>query len=201
MKKIIEVSIGGINFTVEDDAYFRLKDYLKRFEDTIPDKREAREVMEDVEARVAEIFQKEIKYSNQVVDMKLIQVVIDHLGEVESDYSNEPNTGNARSQENNRSQSTYSDQEYTRGSKKFYRDTDSRMIAGVCSGLSAYTGVDVTIIRVLFVALAFAYGTAFLVYIILWFVAPKAYSVAQKLEMRGYAPTAENIRKYTSQNK
>ncbi len=52
MKKIIEVSIGKINFTMEDDAYFRLKEYLKRFEDTIPDKNEAREVMEDVEARV-----------------------------------------------------------------------------------------------------------------------------------------------------
>ena len=38
MKKVIEVSIGGINFTMEDDAYFRLKDYLKRFEETIPDK-------------------------------------------------------------------------------------------------------------------------------------------------------------------
>lgn len=198
MKKIIEVSIGGINFTVEDDAYFRLKDYLKRFEDTIPDKREAREVMEDVEARVAEIFQKEKKYSNQVVDMKLIQVVIDHLGEVEGNSNDSRNT---RSEENNNFQSTYSDQEYTKGNKKFYRDVDSKMIAGVCSGLSAYTGVDVTIIRVLFVVLAFAYGTAFLVYIILWFVAPKAYSVAQKLEMRGYAPTAENIRKYTSQHK
>lgn len=87
MKKVIEVSIGGINFTMEDDAYFRLKDYLKRFEETIPDKQEAREVMEDVEARVAEILQKEIKYSNQVVDMKQVQTVIDHLGEVDSKSS------------------------------------------------------------------------------------------------------------------
>ena len=83
MKKVIEVSIGGINFTMEDDAYYRLKEYLRRFEETISDKKEAREVMEDVEARVAEIFQKEMKFSNQVVDMKLVQVVIDHLGEVE----------------------------------------------------------------------------------------------------------------------
>jgi len=193
MKKVIEVSIGKINFTMEDDAYFRLKEYLKRFEDTIPDKNEAREVMEDVEARVAELFQKEMRYPNQVVDMTLVQIVIDHLGEVESaSYSQEKNTS-----------STYSsyDADYTKGDKRFFRDIDSKMIAGVCSGLSEYTGIDVTIIRVVFVVLAFAYGTAILAYIILWVVAPRAISVAQKLQMRGYAPTADNIRKYTSQYK
>ncbi|GHV15120.1 hypothetical protein FACS1894169_05570 [Bacteroidia bacterium] len=195
MKKIIEVSIGSINFTMEDDAYIRLKEYLKRFESTIPDKREAQEIMEDVEARVAEIFQKEMKFTNQVVDMKLVQTVIDHLGEVE-------NNGNGTGTQNSeRSQNSYSDQRYTQGDKRFHRDVDNKMVAGVCSGLAAYTNIDVTIIRVIFAALSFAYGTAILIYIVLWFVAPKAINISQKLEMRGYAPTAENIRKYTSQNK
>ncbi|NDV95172.1 PspC domain-containing protein [Dysgonomonas sp. 521] len=192
MKKVIEVSIGGINFTVEDDAYFRLKDYLKRFEETIPDKQEAREVMEDVEARVAEIIQKEMRFSNQVVDMKQVQTVIDHLGEIDM----EANTHEA-------GYNTYNayDKDYTRGDRRMYRDTDEKMVAGVCSGLALYLGIDVTIIRVVFAAASFLYGTAILVYCILWIVMPKAVSVAQKLELRGYAPTAENIRKFTSQHK
>ena len=195
MKKIIEVSIGSINFTMEDDAYIRLKEYLKRFESTIPDKKEAEEIMIDVEARVAEIFQKEMKFTNQVVDMKLVQTAIDHLGEVE-------NNGNGtQAQNSERSQNSYTDQRYTPGEKRFHRDMDNKMVAGVCSGLAAYTNIDVTIIRVIFAALAFAYGTAILIYIILWFVAPKALTISQKLEMKGYAPTAENIRKYTSQYK
>lgn len=193
MKKVIEVSIGGINFTMEDDAYYRLKEYLRRFEETISDKKEAREVMEDVEARVAEIFQKEMKFSNQVVDMKLVQVVIDHLGEVEPKTQNENQTS---------SQSSYdTGEEYSKGGKKFYRDMDDKMLAGVCSGIATYTGVDVTIIRLIFVALAFAYGSAILAYFILWIVSPRAETIAQKLELRGYAPTADNIRKFTSQRK
>ncbi|HMM04552.1 MAG: PspC domain-containing protein [Dysgonomonas sp.] len=193
MKKVIEVSIGGINFTMEDDAYYRLKEYLRRFEETISDKKEAREVMEDVEARVAEIFQKEMKFSNQVVDMRLVQVVIDHLGEVETKTQNENQSS---------SQSNYDPgEEYTRGNKKFYRDMDDKMLAGVCSGIATYTGVDVTIIRLIFVALAFAYGSAILAYFILWIVSPRAETIAQKLELRGYAPTADNIRKFTSQRK
>lgn len=192
MKKVVEVSIGKINFTMEEDAYFRLKEYLRRFEETIPDREEAKEVMEDVEARVAEIFQKEKKFPNQVVDINLVQVVIDHLGEVETESKDE-------------GQSSYtnysSEQDYTKGNRKFYRDVDSKMVAGVCSGLSEYTGIDVTIIRVVFVVLAFAYGTSILTYIVLWIVAPRALNVAQKLELRGYSPTAENIRKFTSQHK
>lgn len=194
MKKIIEVSIGSINFTMEDDAYIRLKEYLKRFESTISDKKEAEEIMEDVEARVAEIFQKEMKFTNQVVDMKLVQTAIDHLGEVEN------NSDGNKTQNSERNQNSYSER-YTQGDKRFHRDIDNKMVAGVCSGLAAYTNIDVTIIRVIFAALSFAYGTAILIYIILWFVAPKAITVSQKLEMRGYAPTAENIRKYTSQYK
>lgn len=194
MKKVIEVNIGGINFTMEDDAYFSLKDYLKRFEETIPDKQEAQEVMEDVEARVAEIFQKEMKFSNQVVNVKLVQIVIEHLGEVEPDRK-QTNTNT-----NNQSGSM-NDQSYTLGERRLFRDTDEKMIAGVCSGLAAYLGIDVTIVRIIFVVLFIVYGTGLFTYIILWIVVPKALSVAQKLQMRGFATTADNIRKYTSQHK
>ncbi|MDR0825228.1 MAG: PspC domain-containing protein [Prevotella sp.] len=192
MKKVIEVSIGGINFTMEDDAYSRLNEYLKCFEETIPDKQEAHEVMEDVEARVAELFQKEMKYSNQVVGMRQVQTVIDHLGKIESktSSSHEFETG-----------SYYSDNDYTKGNKRLYRDVDEKKIAGVCGGLSLNFGVDVTLIRVLFVVIAFLSGTSIIVYLVLWVVMPRALTVTQKLEMRGYAPTAENIRKFTSQHK
>ena len=40
-------------------------------------------------------------------------------------------------------------------------------------------------------------GTAgFWVYIILWIVVPKALTPAQQCEMRGLAPTAENLAKF-----
>lgn len=87
------------------------------------------------------------------------------------------------------------------GEKKFYRDMDGKMLAGVCNGIATYTKIDVTIIRILFVVLAFAYGITIISYLVIWIVAPKATSIAQKLQLRGYATTAENIRKFTSQHK
>jgi len=192
MKKVIDVSIGGINFTMEDDAYYRLQGYLRRFEDTIPDKVEAKEVMEDVEARVAEIFQKEMRFPNQVVDMKLVQTVIDHLGEI----GTEPESGT-----DSFSGGYKNTEGYTLGEKKLYRDGDNKILGGVCSGMSAYFNVDVTLIRVLFAFTAFFYGITVFLYIILWIAMPKARYVLDKLRMHGYAPTAENIRKYNYEHK
>lgn len=194
MKKIVDVSIGGINFTMEEDAYYKLQNYLRRFEDTIPDKQEAKEVMEDVEARVAEIFQKEMKYSNQVVEVKLVQIVIDHLGEIEieQEASNtfESSTGSYKNAEG-----------YTLGEKKLYRNTDNKFLGGVCSGLAAYFSIDATLIRILFVLTAFFYGITIIVYIVLWIVLPKARYVMDKLRMHGYATTAENIKKFNNEHK
>ncbi|MDR1091085.1 MAG: PspC domain-containing protein [Prevotella sp.] len=194
MKKIIEVSIGSINFTMEDDAYIRLKEYLKRFESTIPNKTEAREIMEDVEARVAEIFQKEMRFANQVVNMKLVQTVIDHLGEIESE-AKAPD-GNASGSGDDKNPAGY-----TIGEKKLFRDYDHKVLGGVCSGLSAYFNVDITLIRILFAFTAFLYGVTVFLYIVLWIAIPRARYVIDKLKMHGYAPTAENIKKYNYEYK
>jgi phage shock protein PspC (stress-responsive transcriptional regulator) len=71
------------------------------------------------------------------------------------------------------------------------------VFGGVCSGLSAYFGVDMVLVRVLFIAALFLGGFGFWLYIIIWVVAPKATTTAQKLEMHGEPVTMENIWNYT----
>lgn len=51
--------------------------------------------------------------------------------------------------------------------KKLYRDLDNKKISGVCSGLSDYLDVDVTIIRVIWLVMLLCAGTGLLVYIIM----------------------------------
>lgn len=84
--------------------------------------------------------------------------------------------------------------------KKFYRDEDDKVLGGVCGGLAAYFGVDVSVIRLLFVISVFVFGTGFLAYIILWIVAPKAETLTQKMEMKGEPVTLENIETNIKQN-
>jgi phage shock protein C len=57
--------------------------------------------------------------------------------------------------------------------KKLYRDERQKVIGGVCAGLADYLNIDVSIIRVIFLASLVMKGVGFLPYIILWIVLPK----------------------------
>jgi phage shock protein PspC (stress-responsive transcriptional regulator) len=182
MKKVITANIGGFCFVVEEDAYGRLDRYLKSFRATLSNKQDAAEIMEDIEARIAEIFHEKLKSSIQVVDLKLVEKVISQLGYPE---------GSPHVEEQATTESS------SRASKRLFRDPDNTMLGGVCSGLGAYFDVDLTLIRVIFLVALFFGGLSFWVYIIMWIVVPKANTIAEKLQMRGEAVNAENISNFS----
>ncbi len=55
---------------------------------------------------------------------------------------------------------------------KLRKSRKDKMLAGVCGGLAEYLGWDPTIVRILFIILAFSYGFAVLLYFILAVVMP-----------------------------
>ena len=97
--------------------------------------------------------------------------------------------------------------------RRLYRNTDSKVIGGVCSGIAAYFRTDTVIPRIIFIlpllAVIFsgifsnifdhmwffnglffpfsmgAFPTLIVLYIVLWVAVPKAVTQAEKLEMRG----------------
>ncbi|MFT6879737.1 MAG: phage shock protein PspC (stress-responsive transcriptional regulator) [Arcticibacterium sp.] len=84
--------------------------------------------------------------------------------------------------------------------KKFYRDTDHKVVSGVASGLATYFSLDVAIIRVLFVVSGIFFGVGIVAYLALWVSSPFAESLTQKMEMKGQAVTIENIDTNIKQN-
>ncbi len=99
--------------------------------------------------------------------------------------------------------------------KRLFRDPDSKMIGGVCSGLAQYFAVQVWVPRILFLIpflsfvfrwghwgwwdfphfLSFSFSPGSIVaYIILWLVIPEAKSAADKLEMKGEKVDLNNIK-------
>jgi len=91
--------------------------------------------------------------------------------------------------------------------RKLFRDPDEKMIAGVCSGIGNYFGINAWIPRVLFLlpflsflsrwghwgglwdfgdVIRFTFSpTSLIIYIILWIVIPEAITTSEKLEMKG----------------
>lgn len=58
--------------------------------------------------------------------------------------------------------------------KKLYRSTDQKVIAGVCGGIAEYFDIDVTLVRLIAVALLLPGGLpGFLPYVIMWAIVPQ----------------------------
>ena len=81
--------------------------------------------------------------------------------------------------------------------RKLFRDPDGKKIAGVCSGLALFLGVDVTLIRVIFLVALICGSAGFWIYLVIWIAAPEATTAAEKCELRGIPANAENIRRFT----
>ena len=85
MKKVQDASVGGRNFYFDVDAYERMEQYLKHFEERLQKSPssllyEKDEVMSDLEDRIAELLAKEIGTGNRTVNIDLVQKITEQLG-------------------------------------------------------------------------------------------------------------------------
>ena len=63
---------------------------------------------------------------------------------------------------------------HTTTSRRLVRRTDDRMVAGVCSGVADYFGVDPTIIRLaVVVGTVLGFGTLLVAYVLAWLLIPE----------------------------
>lgn len=230
MKEVMNIGIGGKSFVVETSAYEILRDYLELFSSKIKPG-ESSEVMEDIESRIAELCSENISAYKNVVTESIVVKIVTQLGLPNGESyrpfqgaasgaakgAASASSGSATGTSAGASTGTsagaagaYSGAagaaysagaEEQRVPKKLFRDSDDKMIGGVCSGLGFYLGADPVLVRVLFL-IALLFGTlGFWVYLIIWIVAPLAVNPVQKCEMRGLAPTAENLGKFSNKSK
>lgn len=61
--------------------------------------------------------------------------------------------------------------------KRLHLSSVDRKLGGVCGGLGEYFDIDSTIIRIAFVFFTLIGGCGLLLYLIIWFVAPKENSI------------------------
>jgi phage shock protein PspC (stress-responsive transcriptional regulator) len=185
MKKTLTINLSGSVFHIDDDAYEKLYAYLTRINRHFGNDEDAKEIVEDIEARIAEIFAEKIKNGGEVINIEHVEEVIVVMG-----------TPEAISNEEEVKEKVTEKKTFRVKGKRLYRDPDDRVLGGVCSGLGAYFNMDPVIIRIIFVAAFFLpIGSSALIYLILWIVVPKASSTAQRLEMKGEEVNIDNISK------
>ena len=189
MNKTISINISGLFFHIDEDAYEKLNDYLTAIKNSLNTEGKE-EILNDVESRIAEIFNERMDSNTGVVSLSDVEYVIQLMGQPEvyrlDDVENE--TSDA-----------YSSPSF-KGAKKLYRDGEKRILGGVLSGISYYLNIDVVWVRIIFILLIFAYGLSIIIYPILWLIIPKARTTSEILEMKGQAVNLDNIEKTIREN-
>lgn len=188
MKKTVSVNIKGTNFQIEEDAYELLKDYIDRLTTALGNEEGSQEIIEDIELRIAEICTSKLSDSKSVIEMKDIDEILQTLGDP-SDYVDHEGSESSGSSQNFTNTGSSKD----KSEKRLFRDPEGALLGGVCSGFANYFGIDVVIMRVIFVLLLFL-GFAIPLYIILWIIVPKAESTIDRLRMKGRPITVETVK-------
>jgi phage shock protein PspC (stress-responsive transcriptional regulator) len=184
MKKTLTVNLNNIVFHIDDDAYEMLQTYLAEISEHFKSEDERKEIMNDIEARIAELFTEKLQRNKNVVNLSDVQEIIDIMGKP-SQYTGE----------DEEPETPKSDKKQQQKSRRFYRDPENAVLGGVAGGLAAYFDWDVTWVRIAFVTLALiSAGYMIPIYIIVWLIAPKAITASQRLEMQGEDVTVESIK-------
>jgi len=184
MKKTFTINISGTVFHIEEDAYEVLQKYLVKLRNHFGNEEEGKEILADIEARIAEIFAEKSSDEKKVITPQWVEQIIETMGTPE-DFAEEE----GEDEEEFVSQ--------TKRKRRLYRDPEHRVLGGVCGGLGAYFNIDPVILRIIFVVLLIITSIvpALLAYLVLWIAVPKAITTAQRLEMRGQEATVKNIEK------
>ena len=134
MKKNITINLCGRLYQIDEDAYELLSHYTDTLRDYFKKQEGGEETADDIEERIAELFDDLKAKGIEAITIEHVQGVIEQIGKVEeiadenTEYAGKAgfsaNTGNKK----------------PLPTKKFFRDSQNKVLAGVLSGCANYFG-------------------------------------------------------------
>ena len=189
MNKVFNINLGGYPFTIDENAYAHLSNYLTSIHNHFRNSEGYEEITADIEARMAELFQDQLN-GRPILTLKDVNNAIAIMGTPE-DFGAEP-IADAYFEDDS---SANKKRKYKTG-KRLFRNPDDEVVGGVCSGLAAYFGIEDPIwIRIAWILFTISGGLGIPAYIILWVIVPKAETAGDRLSMRGEKINVSNIGK------
>ncbi|MEM6641529.1 MAG: PspC domain-containing protein [Bacteroidota bacterium] len=189
MKKNISINIGGIIFHIDEDGFDQLKNYLDSVNTYFASFEDSKEIVEDIEGRIAELFLAKLDEGKQIITKVDVTDLIATMGttkdfaetvepEPEASQSEQEEAQDESSQQREDQQEPAKEDGSFERTKRLFRDTKRKVLGGVASGFANYFGIDPIWIRLLMLALLlniFFWGLStavFVVYIVLWIAIP-----------------------------
>ena len=184
MKEITRIHLAKTPFSVEVDAKKSLEKYLNLIQKNMHAEPEA---MREIEARMVELLAERGVAKDGVIGNDDVLAIQKQMGEPR-DFSDDS--------DNAETDVDVDDEVLGNSSKQLMRDTEHGLIGGVCAGVAAYFGVNPLWIRLIAIFSPFiTFGTAVLIYIVMWLSIPEARTASDKLRMRGEPVTLDALKR------
>lgn len=184
MKEITRIHLAKTPFSVEVDAKKSLEKYLNLIQKNMHAEPEA---MQEIEARMVELLAERGVAKDGVIGNDDVLSIQKQMGEPR-DFSDDS--------DNAETDVDVDDEVLGNSSKQLMRDTEHGLIGGVCAGVAAYFGVNPLWIRLIAIFSPFiTFGTAVLIYIVMWLSIPEARTASDKLRMRGEPVTLDALKR------
>jgi phage shock protein PspC (stress-responsive transcriptional regulator) len=216
MKKNITINLCGRLFQIDEDAYELLQQYIESLRQSFGHEEGGEEIVNDIEARIAELFSELNQQGIEAITIEHVKDIITRIGkpeELTGEEEKSDNGGHKYDSFRTAAQGFRDNVRARTAGKRLYRNPNDKMVAGVLSGIAAYTASDVTwwrigyvllvlgsnflfgpILHVIHMGFFFHVNLAFILfYFILAIVLPVADTPKQVLEMKGKDVTPQNL--------
>jgi len=175
MKKVININFQGQVIAIEETAYEILKQYIEKLECYFAREEDGAEIVNDIENRIAELFGNRLKLGIECITDEDVETIVASIGRPEdfdSDFeesaspkSEKASAGQPETEKNNQTHEKTSGE--TAEKRHLYRNTNDKILGGVCSGIAHYLGTDPSFIRLVFIL---SFSLLFWIYLLLWIV-------------------------------
>ena len=205
MKKTISINISGILFHIEEDGYDTLRKYLDAINKHFSGYKDSKEIISDIENRIAEIFLSNLKNNKQVITAENVDKLIEKMGTI-ADFNaveEEVEEPAAESEKDDFYKYVTPPTQDGGGYKKLMRMETKKILGGVCAGIAHYFSIDPLWTRLIAILLLFSGNINFrpdflditpfdnfrfslsfgfftlIAYIVLWVILPVSYELVE----------------------
>lgn len=173
MKKVININFQGRVIPIEETAYDMLTKYVESLRLFFANEEGKDEIINDIEGRIAELFGESLKKGSTCITEADVNTIINSMGRPEDFEADEEKVHTKLGGESAGQQSSNTYEQRTSEPKRLFRDENHKVVAGVCSGVANYFGIDPVVVRILVLV---TLGVTFIPYLILWVAVPSSAS-------------------------
>lgn len=153
MKKNITINMLGRLYAIDEDAYGLLQQYIDTLRSYFAHKPDGKEIADDIEARIAELFDDLKAQGVEAINIQHVQNIITRIGDPKEMVEEEPLDEKTAVQEEEQAEEKSMGnrlkeevmayfERLRKSGKRLYRDPTDKKITGLLAGCARYFGGD-----------------------------------------------------------